>query len=166
MKYTDTEATFNGVKYENIEKIKEVSVSIKNVQNPAKYGKWNFNIKLRPSIHFDRFTYTPINESDRMDNPDVKIRRLSVFANLKATAHTPIGAFVLKGGYGRTGHRATDTDGLDTYRTREIRKLDLSWVMFASKHIFFMIGPRYYKEQYESYVFAFRIGYFWGGSRD
>ena len=96
---------------------------------------------------------------------DVKVRRLKTFANLKAYTHTPIGAFVATYGYGRAAFRQTDSDGLDTYRTREIKKIDFSWIGFFSKSYFVMMGPRYYEESYESFVFAFRIGYMFGKSR-
>ena len=58
--------------------------------------------------------------------------------------------------------RLTDTEGLDTYRTREVKKIDFSWIAFFSNRMFVMMGPRYYEEAYESYVFQFRIGYMFG----
>lgn len=167
LKYTDTEATFRGVKYENKEKLGEVSLSVRNVQHPKIHGSWDLNLRFSPSIHFDRFTYGPkektYDDNGRETTPgDVKVRRLNVFGNAKINFHTPIGAFVLTGGYGRAGFRQTDTEGLDTYRTREIKKLDLSWVGFFADRFFFMMGPRYYEEAYESYVFQFRIGWQFG----
>jgi hypothetical protein len=170
LKYTDTEATFKGVKYENKEKLGEVSISVRNVQHPAKHGAWNFNIRISPSVHFDRFVYGPIEKTyDDNGNDttpgDVKVRRLKMFGNLKANFHTPIGAFVATYGYGRAAYRQTDQEGLDTYRTREIKKIDFSWIGFFSRRFFVMMGPRYYEESYESYVFAFRIGYMFGKSK-
>lgn len=170
MKYTDTEANFGGVKYENKQKVGNVSLSVRNVQHPKKYGQWNFNIRFSPSVHFDRFTYEAKEKTYAEDGfettpGDIKIRRLKFFMNAKTNLHTPIGAFVLTGGYGRTVFRLTDTKGLDTYRTREIKKVDFSWIAFLSNRMFLMMGPRYYKEAYESYVFAIRIGYMWGKSK-
>lgn len=170
LKYTDTEATFRGVKYENKEKLGEVSLSVRNVQHPGKYGPWNFNIRISPSVHFDRFVYVPqekvYNDAGQDITPgEVKVRRLKGFGNLKAYLHTPIGAFVATYGYGRAAYRQTDSEGLDTYRTREIKKIDFSWIGFFSRRFFVMMGPRYYEESYDSYVFAFRIGYMFGKSK-
>ena len=170
IKYTRTEADFDGVKYENKEKLGDVSLSVRNVQHPSKYGKWNMNIRISPSIHADRFTYEAKQKTYDEDGVettpgDIKIRRLKLFANAKLNTHTPIGAFVLTYGYGRAAFRLSDTEGLDTYRTVEIKKVDFSWVAFFAKRFFVMMGPRYYEESYESYVFAFRIGYMWGKSK-
>lgn len=167
IKYTDTEANFGGVKYENKEKLGDVSISVRNVQHPSKHGNWNFNVRINPSIHFDRFTYEAKEKTYAPDGyettpGDIKIRRVPVFANAKANFHTPIGAFVFTYGYGRAIFRLTDTEGLDTYRTREVKKIDFSWVAFFSKRMFIMMGPRYYDEAYESYVFQVRLGLMWG----
>ena len=43
-----------------------------------------------------------------------------------------------------------------------IRRIDFAYVAFFSKRFFFLMGPRYYREQYETFVFAMRLGYFWG----
>jgi hypothetical protein len=167
LKYTISEATIDGVKYENSDRLNQGSISIKNIQHPAKYGRWDFNIGIRPSIHFDREIYgtlqTRVNENgDTVRYPDITITRFLGFGNLILTAHMPLGQVALSGGFGGTVYRMTNHEGLNTIRTREVRRIDLAWIGFFEDRFFVTIGPRYYKEAYESYVFSFRIGYFWG----
>jgi hypothetical protein len=167
LKYTKAKATFEGVTYENKEPLSNVSFSVRNVQHPKKYGKWNLNVRITPSIHYDKTRYGTlaqrINSEGQAENyPDLLFQRLSIMGNLAGSWHTPIGAFVLKAGFGGAFYNLDDGQGFDTFRTREIRKLDLAWVTFLSKKFFVLMGPRYYVEQFEQYTFAFRIGYFWG----
>ena len=167
LKYTKAKATFEGVTYENKEPLSNVSFSVRNVQHPKKYGKWNLNIRITPSIHYDKTRYGTLaqrtNSEGQTENyPDLLFQRLSIMGNLAGSWHTPIGAFVLKAGFGGAFYNLDDGQGFDTFRTREIRKLDLAWVAFLSKKFFVLMGPRYYVEQFEQYTFAFRIGYFWG----
>jgi len=167
LKYTVMDATFDDIEYENSEKLSDVSASIRRVQHPKAYGKWNINVNIAPSIHFDKNRFTTdetfINEQGIVEkHPDIMLKRLSSFANLKLTTHTPIGAFVLTGGFGGTFYDLSDGRGLDTLKTREIRKLDLAYVGFFSDRFFVLVGPRYYKEAFEQFIFAFRIGFFWG----
>jgi hypothetical protein len=125
------------------------------------------NIKIAPSIHFDRFTF----EQDKLFNdafgnpvllPEIKIDRISGMGNLKLTTHTPVGAFVLSAGFGGSLFRQRNGLGLNTIKTGEIKKAELVWVAFMTKRFFALIGPRYFKEEYESLVFAVRLGIFWG----
>lgn len=167
LKYTKATATFEGVTYENKERLSDVSFSVRNVQHPQKYGKWNFNVRITPSIHFDKIRYGTLaqrtNAQGQIEQyPDLLFQRLSLMGNLAASWHTAIGAFVLKAGFGGAFYNLDDGQGFDTFRTREIRKVDLAWVAFLSKRFFVLLGPRYYVEQFEQYTFAFRIGYFWG----
>ena len=169
VKYTVSEATLNdGVKYEEVERISDPSFSIRNVQHPKTYGKWNVNLKVTPSLHYDDTTYqtghTRFNKNKGREEelPNINIKRFMTLANLKLTGHTPIGAFALSGGFGGSVYKMDDGQGLNTIKTREMRKIDLAWYAFMSKHFFLLMGPRYYKAGYESYVFAFRIGYYWG----
>lgn len=164
-KYTVVKAKFDGVNYENKERLGTVSFSVRNVQHPREFGKWNFNIRLTPSVHFDNITYQtghpdPVRSGESM--PDINVKRLIGMGNLKFSTHTPIGAFVLTGGFGGAVSKLDDGRGLNTIKTTEIRRLDLAYVGFFAKRFFFLAGPRYYKEQYESFVFAFRVGIFWG----
>lgn len=165
MKYTQATAKFNGITYENKERIGNVSVSIRNVQHPRKWGRWNANIRLTPSIHLDRQLYGTLHPHPDMPGqvmPDVESTRLMGLGNLKITIHTPIGAFAMSGGFGGTVSKIDDGNGLNTTTTREVRKLDLAWYAFFAKRFFILMGPRYYKESYETYQFALRIGVFWG----
>ncbi|MCO4795123.1 MAG: hypothetical protein KC493_15505 [Bacteriovoracaceae bacterium] len=160
-------AKFEGVTYENKERLSDVSFSVRNVQHPKKYGLWNFNVGITPSIHYDKIRYGTLalrtNNSGVIEKyPDLMFQRLSLLANLAASWHTPMGAFVLKTGFGGAFYNLNDGQGFDTFKTREIRKVDLAWVAFMSKRFFVLMGPRYYVEQFEQFTFAFRIGYFWG----
>lgn len=167
LKYTMARAKFEGVTYENKERLSDVSISVRNIQHPEKYGPWNFNVSISPSIHLDRNRYgtlaTRLNSQGEIEQyPDLVFQRLSLMGNLAASWHTPVGAFVLKGGFGGAFYNLDDGQGFDTFKTREIRKIDLAWVAFMSKRFFVLMGPRYYVEQFEQYTFALRIGYFWG----
>lgn|GEM_PF-1608356 len=167
LKYTSDKAKFNDVNYANRERLKDVSFSIKNVQNPHSLPKWNFNIRITPSIHYDRNSYGTLqtyqNEyGEIVTMPDIHISRLMAFSNLQFNTHTPFGSFVLAGGFGGSLYHLTDGAGLDTWRTREVRKADFVYVAFLSRRWFIHIGPRYIKDDNEQYVFAIRIGYFWG----
>lgn len=168
IKFRNAEATFEEERYEIEEHVTNPSFSVRNVQHPRAWGNWNFNLRITPSFHYDDNTYqtgaTFLNPETGQEQrrPNINVRRGIALANLKATVHTPIGAFALSGGFGGTVYRLNDGAGLDTYRTREIRRLDLAWYGFFSKRFFVLMGPRYYKTDYETYEFAFRIGYFWG----
>ena len=169
LKYRSVRASFNDELYEISDRVTNPSFSVRNVQHPKSWGRWNLNVRLTPSIHYDDVTYesggtyfnTTTNQIERLNN--INVRRLITLGNLKATFHTPIGAFSVAGGFGGTVYRLNDGAGLSTYKTREIRRLDFVWYGFLSKRLFVLMGPRYYKTDYETYEFAFRIGYFWGG---
>lgn len=168
VKYRVSEAKFDNVDYEAKERLTNPSFSIRNIQHPRKHGRWNINFKVTPSLHYDDTDYQTgkvsfNKETGRLEKlPIINIKRGITIANAKVTTHTPIGAFALSAGFGGTIYTMSDGAGLDTVKTREIRRLDLVWSGFLSKRLFVLAGPRYYKAGYESYVFAFRIGYFWG----
>lgn len=168
IKYRTSEATINGIKYEESDRVTSPSFSIRNVQHPKPYGKWNFNVRLSPSIHYDDQTYqtgktyfNPVSGINEVFRP-VRVRRGILLGNLKFTTHTPIGAFSLSGGFGGTVYNFDDGAGLQTTKTREIRRLDFVWYGFFTRRFFILAGPRYYNAGYETFEFAFRIGYFWG----
>ena len=169
MKYTKFKADVDGVTYENKRGLGNVSVSVRNIQHPKKFGRWNINMKIRPSIHFERHplgtlaTRLNTDTGEQEQIPDFTFRRLSGFANLKLSLHTPIGAFAATVGYGgavRDFDRPSDRD----IRTTEIRKVDFVYYAFLGKRFFVLLGPRYYKEEFEQVTFALRFGYFWGKS--
>jgi hypothetical protein len=167
VKYNVSRANLNGQLYEEKERVGDVSFSIRNIQHPRVYPKWNINVRLTPSIHYDRLSYqtgaTFTNDAGVEEvYPDIRLKRGMVLADLKLTTHTPIGQFVLTGAFGGSIYTMEDGYGLDTTKTREMRKIDLAYITFLSKRVFFLIGPRYYKDENESYIFAMRIGYFWG----
>lgn len=168
IKYRYSEATFEGVKYEEKERLTDPSVSIRNVQHPSSFGRWNFNVRITPSIHYDDITYgtlakrrNPLTNEDEAI-PDLNLKRAIGFANLKSTLHTPIGAFAISAGFGGTIYKLDDGQGLETIKTREIRRLDLAYYAFFSDRFFVLMGPRYYKAGHETYIFAFRLGFYWG----
>jgi hypothetical protein len=168
IKYTVSRANLEGVTYEEKDRLGNVSFSVRNVQHPKAWGKWNMNFKITPSVSIDKQRFGTLethfnNTTGRTEQlPDIDVHRFMGFANLKITAHTPIGAFAAAGGFGGTAYRITDGAGLDSIRTREVRKLDFVYIGFFAKRFFLLMGPRYYKAGYESYTFAFRLGYFWG----
>ncbi|MDD0853423.1 hypothetical protein HBN50_09955 [Halobacteriovorax sp. GB3] len=163
MKYTVSRAEIDDVLYENKARLSDVSISVRNIQHPKQHGRWGMNLKLSPSIHLDRHTFSTLStREDGTRYPDIKLRRLSVLGNLKLSTHTPIGAFVLTGGFGGAAKKMTSPGVLDTIRTTEVRKIDFAWIGFLSRRFYVLIGPRYYREQFEQYTFAFRLGYFWG----
>jgi len=168
IKYRASEATINGIKYEESDRVTSPSFSIRNVQHPKPYGKWGFNVRVSPSLHYDDQTYQTGKTYFNQDSGNfdvfrpVRVRRGILLGNLKFTTHTPIGAFSLSGGFGGTMYNFDDGAGLQTTKTREIRRLDLVWYGFFTKRFFILAGPRYYKAGYETFEFAFRIGYFWG----
>lgn len=167
LKYTVAETKFNDIKYENKSRIGDVSFSIRNVQHPKIHGRWNINLRPSPSLHADTMTYqtghTRVNSDGVTETlPNIKVKRLMMLANLKLTTHTPIGAFALSAGFGGGVIKTEDGQGLDTITTREVRRIDLAYYGFFTDRFFLLMGPRYYKEQNESYVFSFRLGYFWG----
>lgn len=168
VKYRISEAKFDDVDYEAKERLTNPSFSIRNIQHPKKYGRWNMNFKITPSLHYDDTDYQSGFVSTNPDTgqlerlPIINIKRGITMANAKVTTHTPIGAFALSAGFGGTIYTMTDGAGLDTVKTREIRRIDFVWSAFLSKRIFVLTGPRFLTAGYESYEFAFRIGYFWG----
>jgi hypothetical protein len=163
IKYRVSEATFDGVTYEEKERLTDPSFSIRNVQHPKSHGRWNFNVRITPSIHYDDTTYGTLAKKPTGEAyPDINLKRFIGFANLKSTFHTPVGAFALSAGFGGTVYKLDDGQGLETIKTREIRRLDLAYYAFFSRKFFLLMGPRYYKAGHETYIFAFRLGYFWG----
>ena len=168
MKYRVSRATLNGIKYEEDERLRELSFSIRNVQHPRAWGRWNMNFRITPSLHLDTQTYTtgatfydPETDSTTNHYP-IKIKRFITLANFKVTTHTPIGAFALSAGFGGTVYSMENGHALDTVKTREIRRLDLAYYAFLSKRFYVLMGPRYYRAGYETYEFAVRLGIFWG----
>ena len=151
-------ADIDGRSYENVEKFKDVSASIRSVQHPRARDRWNFNVGLRPSIHYDDISYLAVGRP----SSSLDFHRFSLLGNLRFTLHSPAGAFVLSAGYGGAVYRLEDGSFLDTVRTDELGKIDLVWVGFLTKRFFILLGPRYYKDDNEQYYFAFRLGYFWG----
>jgi len=165
VKYTKFKAKVDDVTYENKKNLGDVSVSVRNVQHPKRHGKWALRFKLSPSIHFEKHTLGTL-ENHVVDGvvqrmPDIKVRRLAGFGNLKLILHTPIGAFAATGGFGGALSKFDKMNGSD-YKRTEIRKVDFVYYRFLTKRFFLLMGPRYYKEQYEQVTFAFRLGYFWG----
>jgi hypothetical protein len=167
MKYTTATARFDGVEYSNKERLKSVSVSARNVQHPSLYPTWATTLSLDPSIHYDTQIYgtqtSKPNKAGKLEPlPDIEIRRLSTFANIKAVQHTPIGSFTFSGGFGLGFSRLKDTRFVDTLKIRGMGKLDLNYVAFITPRFFFMVGPRYYRDSRDEFVVAMRFGYFWG----
>ena len=167
IKYSTSKAKFNGIEYENQKRLGDVSVSVKKIQHPTAYGKWNFNIGLSPSIHFNRQRYstsqTYVNtDSEVVKYGDIQVKRGLVFANIGATTHTPIGQFVIKAGFGGEIYEKRGEFGYNTVKTREIRKIDFNYIGFFADRFFVLMGPRYLVNSYEHFIFAFRIGFFWG----
>ena len=167
VKYTVSKATFNGQLYENKTRLGSVSGSIRNVQHPIG-KKWDASFKILPSIHFSNTTYQSggtryNNQSGVIEAlPDINIKRLSTLGSLKLNFHTPIGQFSLTGGFGGTLYKLKEMGTYETVKTSEIRKLGLAYTGFLTKRFFLMIGPRYFNDGNEQYVFAVRLGYFWG----
>lgn len=167
LKYAVSRATFNGQLYENKSRLSNVSGSIRNVQHPNG-KKWDINLRIRPSIHFHNTTYqsggTRISPTTSLLEtlPDINIKRLSGIGNIKLTLHTPIGQFGAAGGFGGTLYKLREEGYYETVKTSEIRKLEFAYTGFLSKRIFVILGPRYFNDGNEQYVFALRLGYFWG----
>lgn len=165
VKYTKFQAKIDGNTYENKKELTDVSVSIRNVQHPKSHGKWALNFRLSPSIHFEKHRLgtlaTELVDGEYQQKPDIKVRRLSSFANFKLLLHTPIGSFAATAGFGGALSKF-DMSGGSSHRTTEIRRVDFVYYKFFSRRFFLLMGPRYYKEQYEQVTFAFRLGYFWG----
>ncbi|MBT3583881.1 MAG: hypothetical protein HN509_03160 [Halobacteriovoraceae bacterium] len=163
IKYNVAKANLEGEQYENKSRWGDPSFSIRNVQHPRAWGKWATNIRLTPSIHGTRQTYqTGALKTNGDQLPDLKFRRGSLLANVKWTNHTPIGAFAISYGYGIGVYKLYNEEDINTIRGRPIQKVDLAYIGFLSKRFFFLMGPRYYKQDFEQYVFAIRLGYFWG----
>jgi hypothetical protein len=167
VKYTVSNATFNGELYENKTRLGSVSASIRNTEHPSG-KKWGASFKIHPSIHFSNTTYqsggTRISSTTGiLENlPEINIKRLSTLGSLKLNFHTPIGQFSLTGGFGGTLYKLKEKGTYETIKTSEIRKLGLAYTGFFTKRFFVMIGPRYFNDGNEQYVFAARLGYFWG----
>jgi len=167
VKYTVSRATFNNELYENKNRLGNVSGSIRNVQHPAG-RRWAANFKLVPSIHFSNTDYqsggtrTSTTTGQLEPLPEINIKRLSGLGNLKLTFHTPIGQFTFNGGFGGTVYKFREKGNYETIKTSEIRKLGMAYTGFFAKRFFAMIGPRYFNDGNEQYVFAARLGYFWG----
>ncbi len=167
VKYTVSRATFNDHLYENKTRLGNISGSIRNVQHPAG-RRWAANFKLVPSVHFSNTDY--VSGGSRISTttslieplPDINIKRLSGLGNLKLTFHTPIGQFTFNGGFGGTVYKFKEVGFYETFKTSEIRKLGMAYTGFFTKRFFVMIGPRYFNDGNEQYVFAARLGYFWG----
>ncbi len=160
MKYNDVDAGIEGNNYELKEKLGNVSASIRQVEHPKGLRRWDYLVKLSPSIHLDRFNFEPTTSANTDFN--LKYRRLSALGNLKVGFFTPIGQFIFTAGFGGGLYSLDDGQGLDTIKTREVRKFDLAYNVFLSDRVFLMMGPRYYKTAFEQYTFIFRVGYFWG----
>lgn len=166
-KYNEVRATFDGRSYRNRKSLSSVSLSIRGIQHPYKFKNWSGNFRLSPSLHFDRTvlesteTVTLPNGSEYIP-PRIKIKRLSTLGNIKYNWHTPIGQFVATAGYGLALFKADDDLGLDTFRTREIAKLDFIYIGFLSRRVFILTGPRFFYDQLSHFSIAFRLGYFWG----
>lgn len=166
VKYSDVRADFDGVRYENVEKWGNASVSIRGVQHPKEYGPWDINLSLDPSIHYDRQSFTSnetfINDSGEKENyPDLRQSRLGILGNIKLTTHTPIGAFTLSGGFGEALTKISG-GGNETLKTVQMRKIDFTYSFFVSERVFILVGPRYYKENHDEFLMALRVGYYWG----
>lgn len=165
LKYLKSTSDIQGVRYENKNRLKDVSASIRSLQHPGGRGMWDFNVRLSPSLHFDNITYvTGAYDPQRLkQRPPLRYKRLSLLGNLKFSFHSPLGDIVLSGGYGGSLYRLKIRNGsLNTLKTGPLRKIDLVWVGFLTKRVFLLLGPRYYKDRNEQYYFAFRVGYFWG----
>lgn len=167
LKYTASDTKFGEVHYENKEKIGDISFSIRNIEHPERYGRWNSTLRLRPSIHLDKENYRPKkNQRDKIENfdelPDIRIRRFLAFGDLRGSLHTPAGAFVLSLGVGGVLSERRDNGDLNYLKTQKATKIDLAWIAFITRRLFFMTGPRYYNEEYEQFIWSVRLGLFWG----
>ena len=164
LKYSDGEASIEGNQYELKKRLGNVSASVRHIEHPKSHSRWDIGLKLTPSIHLDKFTFqTGQLDENQVQMPDLNYKRLSGLANLKLGTQTPIGQFVLTGGYGAALFKLKDGAGIDTLRTGQVTKVDLAYLFFVTKRFFVLMGPRYYKSDFEQYTFALRIGYFWGG---
>ena len=165
VKYTSFKVEYQDVTYENEKNLSNLSISVRNLEHASKVGKWNFTTKVSPSFHYEQHTIGTL--ENRVINgvteqyPDLKLKRLAAFANLKFTFHTPFGAFQATAGFGGATQNIVG-DGKDKYSTTEIRKVDFVYYKFLTRRIFILFGPRYYRDQYEQVTVAFRLGWFWG----
>ena len=80
VKYTKFQTDVDGITYENKQDLGDVSFSVRNIQHPKQFGRWNLNLRLRPSIHYERHTLgtlsTRINDQGYRElYPDIKMRR-------------------------------------------------------------------------------------------
>lgn len=167
VKYSRINAKFDQVSYQNKERLSDISFSVRNVQHPSLFKSWASSLSIDPSIHYDRQLYGTMEtftnaEGEQERYPDIKVRRLSAFANGKWVNHTPIGQFALSAGYGLGLSRMVNKMSLSTIKTQSMLKLDMAYIGFVTDRLFLMFGPRYYIDRREEYIFAFRIGYFWG----
>ncbi len=171
VKYIKSKAEFYGAKYRERVKFRDPSASIRNVQHPKVFGDWDLNLRITPSIHYDDITYESeasigINRAgggiDRY--PLINIKRGILLGNAKLTAHVPIGAFALSLGFGGSLYKINGGD-IDSLKTREVRKVDFTYMAFFSERFFLLLGPRYYLSGNETLSFALRLGYFWGDIR-
>lgn len=167
VKYTVSRATFNNQLYENKSKLGNISGSIRNVQHPNGRN-WDANFKILPSIHFDNTTYqSGGSRRNHMTNiaevlPELNIKRIFGFGNLRLNFHTPIGQFGITGGFGGTFYKLEEDGYYSTIKTSEIRKLEVTYTGFISERFFVLIGPRYFDDGNDHYILAARLGYFWG----
>lgn len=167
IKYTVSRATFNGELYQNVSRISNISGSIRHVESPQGRN-WAIGFRILPSIHFDNTEYesggtrTSSRTGVLEGLPQVNVKRLSGFGNARVIVHTPIGQFGLTGGFGGTLYRFEEVGYFSTIKTSEIRKAELAYTGFFTERFFTIIGPRYYNDGNEQYVFAFRLGYYWG----
>ncbi|ATH07605.1 hypothetical protein BIY24_06490 [Halobacteriovorax marinus] len=166
LKYSDIDAGLEGNKYELKKKLGNISASVRQLEHPSFYRRWDYLVKLSPSIHFDRFNFqagaATISPNSVRPATELKYRRLSALGNVKVGFFTPIGQFVFTAGFGGGIYSMEDNHDLKTIRTREVRKFDLAYNAFLTERVFLMMGPRYYKTAFEQYTFIFRIGYYWG----
>ena len=166
IKYTVSRATFNGQLYENVSRLGNISGSVRHVEHP-KGRKWGIGFRILPSIHLDNTQYQSggsrlSTTTSMIENlPIVNVKRLSSFANARLTIHTPIGQFGLTGGFGGTLYRFEEIGYYSTTKTSEIRKAEVAYTGFFTERFFTVIGPRYYNDGNEQYVFAVRLGYMW-----
>ena len=161
LKYSDIDAGLEGNKYELKKKLGSVSASIRQLEHPKGLRSWDYIVKLSPSLHLDRFMFQAGNTAVT-EVHDLKYRRLSGLGNLKIAFFTPGGQLVFTGGFGGAIYSLNDGHGLNTLKTREVRKFDIAYSAFLTERLFLMMGPRYYKTAFEQYTFTFRIGYYWG----
>jgi hypothetical protein len=113
-----------------------MAITVKGVEHPNRYKKWDLGWRWRPSIHLEKAKLVTNEQRRNLDSgawesyPPLRLRNFMTYANLELATYTPIGSFVLSLGHGVKHQQLIDGQTINQRITVNGSKWELAHLLF------------------------------------